>query len=163
MALTRWSPRNLFRRRQSVEPIEALTPLAEMQREFNRMFDFSLRRWGLGFGDGGEWFSPVVDVMEDADNVIVKAELPGLSKDDVQVTLQDNRLILKGEKKHESERRGWNYYQHESSYGAFSRVIELPSYIDARKAEARFKNGVLEITLPKTEEAKSKVVEVKIS
>jgi HSP20 family protein len=132
-----------------------------MQRELNRLFDTSLREWG--FGDGGAWFSPAVDVMEDADSVIVKAELPGLSKEDVSVTLQDNRLILKGEKKHESERKGRNYYQHESSYGAFRRVIELPSYIDARKADARFKNGVLEITLPKTEEAKSKVVEVKIN
>jgi HSP20 family protein len=161
MALTRWSPRNLFRR-QRAEPIEALTPLAEMQREMNRLFDTSLRRWGFDFGDGG-MFSPAVDVIEDKDNVIVKAELPGLGKNDVSVTLQDNYLILKGEKRHEEERKGRNFYRCESSYGAFSRVVELPSYIDPKKADARFKDGVLEITLPKTEEAKSKVIEIKVN
>ncbi len=162
MALIRWNPRNLFRRRHTAEPVEALAPLTEIQREMNRLFDMSLRRWGFGFDDNTGWFSPVVDVMEDANNVIVKAELPGLSKDDVQVTLQDNCLILKGEKKHEEERKGRNYYRVESSYGAFHRVIELPSYIDTKKADAQFKNGVLQITLPKTEEARSKLIEIKI-
>ena len=150
MALIRWSPR-----RDLWDPFAGL---AEIQDEMNRLFDTSLRRHG-GF-DGA--FSPAIDVVVGKDNVIVKAELPGLSKDDVSVALQENYLTIKGEKKHEFEQKETNYFVSERAYGSFTRTIELPTTVDAKKIEARFKDGVLEVTLPKTEEAKPKQIEVKV-
>ena len=99
-------------------------------------------------------FSPAVDIVVEKDNVIVKADLPGLTKDDVSVTLQDNYLTIRGEKKHETEQKEANYFLSERVYGSFTRTIELPLAVDAKKIEARFKDGVLHVTLPKTEEAK---------
>jgi HSP20 family protein len=158
MTLTRWIPRKLFGRGQRRPTEPAAAPLAQAQRDMNR--NTSLGRWAVGIG--AELFRPVVDVIEHRDNIIVKAELPGLGKDDVSVTLQDHCLVLRGEKKRQSERNDAGYYLRESSYGAFKRVIGLPGYIDARKADARFKDGVLQITLPKTEEARSRFVEVQV-
>jgi len=108
-------------------------------------------------------FSPSIDVVVGKDNVIVRADLPGLSKDDVSVSLQENYLTIKGEKKHEFEQKEANYFVSERAYGSFTRTIELPAAVDAKKIEARFKDGVLEVTLPKTEEAKPKQIEVKVS
>ena len=151
MALIRWSPR-----RDMWDPFASL---AEIQDEMNRIFDTSLRRRS-GF-DG--LFSPAIDVVVEKDNVIVKADLPGLTKDDVTVTLQDNYLTIRGEKKHETEQKESDYFLSERVYGSFTRTVELPTTVDAKKIEARFKDGVLHVTLPKTEEAKPKQIEVKVS
>jgi HSP20 family protein len=151
MALIRWSPR-----RDLWDPF---TGLAEIQDEVNRLFDTSLRRHG-GF-DGV--FSPALDVVVEKDNVLVKADLPGLGKDDISVTLQDNHLTIKGEKKHEVEQKEANYFLSERVHGSFTRTIELPVAVDAARIEARFKDGVLHVTLPKTEQAKPKQIEVKVS
>ena len=151
MALIRWSPR-----RDLWDPF---TGLAEIQDEVNRLFDASLRRHG-GF-DGV--FSPALDVVVEKDNVLVKADLPGLGKDDISVTLQDNYLTIKGEKKHETEQKEANYFLSERVHGTFTRTIELPVAVDAAKIDARFKDGVLQVTLPKTEEAKPRQIEVKVS
>jgi HSP20 family protein len=151
MALIRWSPR-----RDLWDPF---TGLAEIQDEVNRLFDASLRRHG-GF-DGV--FSPALDVVVEKDNVLVKADLPGLGKDDISVTLQDNHLTIKGEKKHEVEQKEANYFLSERVHGSFTRTIELPVAVDAARIEARFKDGVLHVTLPKTEQAKPKQIEVKVS
>ena len=151
MALIRWSPR-----REAWDPFAGL---AEIQDEMNRLFETSLRHRG-GF-DGG--FYPPIDVVVEKDNVIVKADLPGLTKDDVTVSLQDNYLTIKGEKKHEFEQKDANYFVGERSYGMFTRTVELPTAVDAKKIEARFKDGVLHVTLPKTEDAKPKQIEVKVS
>ena len=151
MALIRWSPRRDVR-----DPFASLT---EIQDGMNRIFDASLRRRS-GF-DG--LFSPAIDVVVEKDNVIVKADLPGLTKDDVTVTLQDNYLTIRGEKKHETEQKESDYFLSERVYGSFTRTVELPTTVDAKKIEARFKDGVLHVTLPKTEEAKPKQIEVKVS
>jgi len=151
MALIRWSPR-----RDLWDPF---TGLAEIQDEVNRLFDTSLRRHG-GF-EGV--FSPALDVVVEKDNVLVKADLPGLGKDDISVTLQDNYLTIKGEKKHEVEQKEANYFLNERVHGSFARTVELPVAVDAAKIDARFKDGVLHVTLPKTEEAKPKQIEVKVS
>ncbi len=151
MALIRWSPR-----RDLWDPF---TGLAEIQDEVNRLFDTSLRRH-VGF-DGV--FSPALDVVVEKDNVLVKADLPGLGKDDISVTLQDNYLTIKGEKKHEVEQKEANYFLSERVHGSFTRTIELPVAVDAARIEARFKDGVLHVTLPKTEQAKPKQIEVKVS
>jgi HSP20 family protein len=97
------------------------------------------------------------------DNVLVRADLPGLGKDDISVTLQDNYLTIQGDKKHEAEQKEANYFLSERVHGSFTRTIELPVAVDAAKIEARFKDGVLHVTLPKTEEAKPKQIEVKVS
>jgi HSP20 family protein len=153
MALIRWSPtRDLW---------DPFSSLAEIQDEMNRLFDTSLRRTGTGPFDGA--FVPAIDVVEEKDNFLVRADLPGLSKDDVSVTLQDNYLTIKGEKKHETETKETNYYRKERVHGSFTRTIELPSSVDAKKIDAQFKDGVLQVRLPKTEEAKPKQIEVKVS
>lgn len=153
MSLVRWTPRS--------ELWDPFAGLADLQEEMNRLFDLSFRRLGRASWEGT--FLPVIDVIEQKDNYIVKAELPGLTKDDVSVTLQDNYLTIKGEKKHEAETKDANYYRRERLYGAFCRTIELPTTVDAKKIEAQFKDGVLSVKLPKTEEAKPKQIEVKVS
>jgi HSP20 family protein len=153
MALIRWSPR-----RELWDPFASL---ADIREEVNRLFDTSLRRFGTTEFDGT--FAPAVDVVERKDNIVVTADLPGLSKDDVSVTLQDNFLTIKGEKKHEFEDKDTNYYRSERVYGSFARTIELPVTVDAKKIDARFKDGVLHVTLPKSEEARPKEIEVKVS
>jgi len=108
-------------------------------------------------------FSPAIDVAVEKDSVIVKADLPGLTKDDVSVSLQDNCLTIKGEKKQETEKKDANYFLSERVHGSFTRVIELPVAVNAARIDARFRDGVLQVTLPKTEEAKPKQIEVKVS
>ncbi len=105
---------------------------------------------------------PSLDMEETDDELIVTAELPGLDKDDFRVELSGDHLILRGEKKSAAEKKGRNYYYAERSYGAFARALPLPCEVDADKARARYKNGVLRLTLPKTERAKARRVKVKI-
>jgi HSP20 family protein len=104
----------------------------------------------------------VVDVFEEKDEVVVKAEVPGLSKEDLDVTLTESTLTIKGEKKKEEELRDKDYHRIERSYGSFARSLELPAEVKTDQAKASFKNGILEIRLPKTEENKKKTATVKI-
>jgi HSP20 family protein len=105
---------------------------------------------------------PALDVVDDDDEIRVTADLPGVDKDDFQIEVVGDRLVLRGEKKAEREERKGDYYYSERSYGSFSRTIPLPAEVDPDKAEARFKNGELRIRLPKTEEAKSRRVKVRV-
>ena len=109
-----------------------------------------------------EFNTPSVDLYEEKDDIVVKAELPGLERDNIEVNLSDNRLTIKGEKKQEEEVKKENYYRSERSYGSFIRTLELPREVQTDKVKAAFKNGVLEIRLPKTEEAKKKETKVRI-
>ena len=103
------------------------------------------------------------NVYEEKDEIIVKAELPGMDKSDVEVNISDSELTLKGEKKKEEKVEEENYFRCERSYGAFFRSVELPTDVQADKIKASFKNGILEVRLPKTEEAKAKKTkEIKI-
>jgi HSP20 family protein len=106
---------------------------------------------------------PNLDVYEEKDDLMVKAEIPGLTKDEIDITLDGNTLTIKGEKKKEEEVKDEEYYRCERSYGAFSRSIELPVAVQTSKVNATFKDGVLQIRLPKTEEAKKNVVKVKVA
>jgi HSP20 family protein len=153
MALIRWNPRT-----DLWDPFSSLTDIRE---QMNRLFDTSLRRYGRGEFDGV--FAPAIEVVEVKDDFLVRAELPGLTKDDVSVTLQDNYLTINGEKKREVETKEANYHHSERLYGTFSRTVELPASVDAKKIEANFKDGVLRVRLPKSEEAKPKQIEVKVS
>ena len=139
------------------------SPFLALHREMNRMFDDFSRGFDLSPFDGGwSWgFSPPVDVREDEKEVTVKAELPGMEEKDIEVNLADNGLTIKGEKKAEKEEKGKDNWYRETSYGAFHRFIPLPEGLDREKVDARFKNGVLTVTLPRLEEAKAKKIAVK--
>ncbi len=106
---------------------------------------------------------PAVDIEDRENEVVVRAELPGLDKKDFDVEVEADRLILRGEKKASKERREGNYYYSESNYGSFHRVVPLPAEVNRDKADASYKHGVLTVTLPKTEEAKGRRIAVKVS
>jgi len=114
---------------------------------------------------GGEsqlwrWAGPAIDVFEKDDRFVVKAELPGMKQEDIDVSVAGNRLTIKGERRGESQVKKEDYYYSERSYGSFSRSIDIPSDVDARKIEANYGDGVLEIDLPKTRGAKPQKVSV---
>jgi HSP20 family protein len=126
----------------------------------NRLFDASVRRTGVGATDG---FIPPMDVTVLKDHVLVKADLPGLRKEDVTVTLEDGYLTIRGEKKGETETKDAHSFHRERVFGSFTRSFEVPVAVDAKRIEATFKDGVLEVRLPKSEEAKPKQIEIKVS
>jgi len=134
-----------------------------LQRDMNRMFDEFFRGDILADESffGRDW-APAVDIEENNDAYIIKAEIPGLNKDDVKITLQDNRLTIRGEKKNESEEKGKNYHRAERSYGMFERSFNIPGIIKASEVDAQYKDGVLTLTLPKAEEAKPNLIDVKV-
>jgi HSP20 family protein len=154
MALIRW-------KRPETDVWDPFGSLSHLQDEMNRMFDTSLRRFTMGEYEGA--FLPAIDLVDEKDKFIVRAELPGMKKEDVHVVLQDNWLTISGEKKHEAESKETNYYRTERVYGTFTRRLELPTGVDAKKIDAQFKDGVLHISLPKTEEAKPREIEVKVN
>jgi HSP20 family protein len=110
------------------------------------------------FGEGGDY--PAVDVSEDEREITVKAELPGLESKDVDISLDRGVLTLKGEKKFEEEEKKDNYHRIERSYGSFYRSLTLPAEVKEDAVKAKFDKGVLTITLPKSEKAKSKKIEI---
>lgn len=108
----------------------------------------------------GAW-SPNVDIYEDKDRLIVEAELPGMTRDDFELSVENNVLTLKGERKFEKKTEGDNYHRIERSYGAFTRQFTLPQTVTADGATADFENGVLRVALPKREETKARKIEIK--
>jgi HSP20 family protein len=108
-------------------------------------------------------WAPPVDIYEDGDNLVLKAELPGLTPDDVQVRVENNTLYLKGERKLDKEVKEQNYHRIERSYGTFTRTFTLPNSVDADKVAANFKDGVLTLTMPKKEEAKPKTIKIDVT
>ncbi len=105
---------------------------------------------------------PSVDIFEEKGDVVVKAELPGIKKEDIDITLTEDTITICGDKKKELEVKKKDYYRWECSYGSFSRTFSLPAEVQTDKVKTKMKNGVLEIRIPKTEEAKKKEVKVKI-
>ena len=105
---------------------------------------------------------PAVDIFENNGDVILKAELPGIKKEDIEVTLNDGSITISGEKKKESEIKKKDYYKWESSYGSFCRSFALPAEVQKDKVKSTYKDGILEVRMPKTETAKKKEVKVKI-
>ncbi|MEW6214882.1 MAG: Hsp20/alpha crystallin family protein [Nitrospirota bacterium] len=150
-----------------VEPTKALSPFAEMERWFEDFFrrPFSLisPAWlpRLRMPEIEE-VTPSVDVFMEGDDVVVKAELPGMSKEDIDVKVTDDIITISGEKKKEEKVEKKDYYKLERSYGSFTRSFRLPTEVQTEKAAAKFKDGVLEIRIPKTEEAKKKEKKVLI-
>ena len=150
MSLMRWRPTR---------------DLVGIREEMNRLFDdfftgwpWPERRKGLL---EGEW-APSIDVAETDEEVVVTAELPGIKQDDVDITIIDDVLMLKGEKKEEKEVKEKNYHRIERSYGSFQRSVRLPTGVQADKAKAKYKDGVLQVTIPKVEEAKPKQIKINV-
>lgn len=109
-----------------------------------------------------EEIMPSVDIFEEKGDVVIRAELPGIGKEDIDVTLTDETITISGEKKKEEEVKKKDYYRWECSYGSFNRTFSLPAEVRPDKVKTKMKDGVLEIRIPKTEEAKKKEVKVKI-
>lgn len=127
--------------------------------DFFSGFDVTPRSFaGKGFGA----FTPSVDVKESEGEFTIRAELPGVEEKDIEVTVTGDSVTIKGEKNEEKEDKGESYYYMERSYGSFNRVIPLSAETDADKAQASFKNGVLNITIPKSQAAKEKGTKVPI-
>jgi HSP20 family protein len=160
-SLWRWS-----RSGRSVPVRREDHPLFSLQRDMNRLFEDFWRGFDLPslFDDHG-WafgaFEPRVDVEETADEVRVTAELPGLDEKDFEVTLSGDTLVLKGEKReeHEDRAQGWR----ERRYGAFERTIPLPVEVEADRASAQFKNGVLRVRLPKSAQAREQAKRIPVT
>lgn len=144
MALIKW------------EPSEGLSSL---RRDMNRLLDNF-------FGDGPFHFehegalAPNVEVSDTKEAVVVKAQVPGVTQDNIQVSVTDDTLTLKGEMKEEEQKEEKNYHRREFRYGSFARTIPLPAVVQSERAEAKLKDGVLEITIPKSEKARVREIPV---
>ena len=145
MSIQRWNPVRDF---------------ARLQDEVNRLFDtnLGLMRSGESYG-----WTPAVDVFEDTEGVTFKFDLPEVQGKDVDVRLEDGTLTVRGERKLEREDKRDDYHRIERAYGAFARSFSLPATLDAEKASAEYKNGVLRIFVPKRAEAKPKSINVKVN
>jgi len=144
MAIVRWKP---------------MRDLVDLRDEMDRMFDSF---WGSNVDRDGGMLIPPVDMIENGDNFVVSVELPGLKKEDIKMTMQNNVLTLSGSKKHEFESREDTVHRVERSYGSFCRSINLPSTVDSSAIKASYDSGVLKVTLPKVEEAKPKEINIEV-
>jgi HSP20 family protein len=124
----------------------------EMDRMFER-FEYGLPRWASHLSRAGALTVPDLDIRENADAIVVEAELPGVDEKDVTVTLANGVLTIKGEKKQERDEKGESFHVTERSYGSFERAVRLPDTVDDAKVEAKFEKGVLTVTAAKKPEA----------
>ena len=136
--------------------------LTDLRDEIDRLFDGSLAEFAQTSKLLSGW-TPAFDVYEDKDNFNVVAELPGMKKEDIAVSLHNGSLSVSGERKIENERDDTQVYRAERFFGRFQRTVSLPTAVAADKIKAQYKDGILTITLPKTEEAKPKQIDVAVS
>ena len=144
--LTRWDP---------------FGEMMTLRSSMDRLFDESLRSMGARERNGGRRaFSLALDVSEDENEYLVKASVPGIAEDDLEITLNDHLLTISGEFKEETEQEGVQYHLRERRYGKFSRSISLPSELNEEDVDATFESGVLTVRLPKAEQAKPRRIAV---
>jgi HSP20 family protein len=144
MALSRW------------EPSEGLTAL---RREMDHLLEDFFGKSPFHLGDAGA-FSPSVEVADTKDAVVVKAQVPGVTQEQLQVNITNDAVTLKGDMKEEEKKEEKNYYRREFRYGSFTRTIPLPVAVQSEKATAKLKDGVLEISIPKSKQAKVKTIPI---
>lgn len=133
--------------------------LSSLHEEMNRLFENSLGKVSQDlFGD----WAPALDLVQDHNEVRVIVELPGLKKEDIELSLQNNILTISGKREDVSERKDAETYRSERYFGKFQRTVQLPAAVDSSKVEARYQDGVLTVTLPKAEEAKPKQIAVNV-
>ena len=147
------------------EEARPVSQFDEMESYFDRFFrhPFSMMTrptWPAFDFPKMEDISPSVDIFEEKGEMVIKAEMPGMSKDDVNVSITENTVTISGEKKQEEKVEKKDYYRVERSYGSFCRSFRLPENVNSDKVKASFKEGVLEVRIPKTKEGKQKKVEI---
>lgn len=153
MSIVKWNPLR-----------ELETMRRDMERLFEEFFEPSpRRRWRWLSKAEAETVSPSIDVYDKKNEIVIKAELPGVEKENIDLTISENSLIIKAESKKDEEIKEEDYYSREIHYGTYSRTITLPAEVDSSKAKATLKNGILEIVLPKKEEAKPKEIKVEVA
>ncbi len=151
--LTTWKP---FRELEPFKDFERMR--REMDRLWDSFFEGGLRKRAEG---AGEWL-PSLDVAETKNEIVVKAEVAGMDPKDIDISLSDGVLTIKGEKKQEKEEKETDYHLIERSHGSFTRLVQLPKEVKSDKISASYKDGILKITLPKSEEAKKKEIKIKV-
>ena len=143
---------------------EPFRDLVSLHDRMDRLFDdLAGRGWQSEEGLTTGLWNPPVDVYETRDSIVLKADLPDVNKDEVDISVEGNVLTIRGERKREKEVKEKDFYRMERSYGAFARSFTLPGTVDANKIEADFAGGVLKVTLPKREESKPKQIKVKVN
>ncbi len=148
-ALVRWDP---FKELEEMEKrIATLFGRAPLRKDGDREESLTVAEW-----------APLVDIVEDDKEYLIKAELPEVKKEDIKVSVQDDVLSISGERQYEKEEKGKKYHRVERAYGSFMRSFTLPDDADGSKVSAEFKDGVLKVHLPKSEKAKPKSIEVKV-
>lgn len=151
MSIVKWSP---------------LKELEDMRRDMDRLFDEffapGARRRRVWRAEPGI-IVPSIEMYDRKTEIVVKVELPGVSKEDIDLSITKDTLTVKGEVKREEEVKEEDYYTNERTYGSFARTISLPVEVDSEKAKATFKNGILELVIPKREEAKPKEIKIEVS
>ncbi|UCF71665.1 MAG: Hsp20/alpha crystallin family protein [candidate division WOR-3 bacterium] len=138
---------------------EPFSELVTMRNDVDRLFDTFFGRENESYEN---YWRPAIDIEENNGNLMVRAEIPGMSKEDIKVAVKDNMLTISGERKRENESKDKTYYRVERCYGQFQRMIRLPTEVDADKVKATYKDGVLHVTLPKPESMKPKQIDVEI-
>jgi HSP20 family protein len=154
MALIRWQKPETAR----WDPFRQLSTL---RSEIDRLFDEPFSALGEGMQPFMSGWSPALDLYEDRDNLTVKAELPGMKKEDIEISLHDGVLTLSGERKDEQNRHEGDIHRSERFVGKFQRTLTLPTPVEADKVKASYKDGILTVTLPKAETAKPKQIQIK--
>ncbi len=158
MLLEMWKPR--------VASLSRWDPFAEMaglHRDMDQVFGEFFGHTPFSMAATEAMWSPLVDVHETKDNLLLQVEVPGVKQEDIQVSIDGDTLTLKGERKREAEVKEDEYHRIERSYGRFERNILLPSLVDPNRVKATYRDGVLEIQLPKKEEAKPKEIKVEVA
>ena len=155
MAMERWRPG------WGIRPWRPFRELEDIEQRFDELFNRpSLPRLWRRLPVEEIGWAPAIEVFEREDKFVVKAELPGMKEEDIDVSVVGDTLTIKGERRAETEAKEENYYCCERSYGSFFRSIALPSTVDAKKIEASYDSGVLEVSLPKVAEVKPKKISV---
>jgi len=145
-----------------ISPWKPFRELERMRREMDRLWDsFFEGKPAKRVEEVGEWL-PTLDISETKNDLVVRAEIPGIDPKDIDISLVNEVLTIKGDKKQEKEEKEENYHLIERSYGSFTRTIRLPKEVQSDKINASYKNGILKITLPKSEEAKKKEIKIKV-
>lgn len=142
------------------EPARELGPL---RQHMDRLLSEAMGRgWGAQEGLSAAAWIPAVDVYETPESIVIKADLPDVNKDEIDISVHNHALTIRGERKREQETEEKSFYRSERVYGTFSRSFTLPPAVETEKIEAAFHNGVLRLTLPKREESKPKQIQVKV-
>lgn len=135
-------------------------------RQVSQIIDAAFNGWPFTAEDTtsvASWWIPATDIFENGEGIKIALELPGLAPDEVRLTLENQTLTIRGEKRQKAEENTVKVHRYERSYGAFERSFALPTTVDTEKVAAKFEHGVLTVTLPKAEQAKPREIQVKVS